>query len=580
MTLAVTDKAEERPTSQESFATHERLGAGCPIRQLSQNNTTWRSAVRWAERSAAHMISVPDSCEPLGRGVFWRGSYHESRVLMNPHTDARPSVDASIALSASGQLDETVRGDPPTDGTASGGFGPAVAAGEVGTLGPYRIVKKLGKGGMGAVYAAVDMRLDRRLALKIMLPESAIDHEARERFLREARAAARVKQDHVVTVYEADERNGVPYIAMELLAGYSLDEYLNRKGNLSPEQVLKIAAETAAGLAAAHRQGLVHRDVKPANLWLEAPHGRVKVLDFGLARPVTADAELTRSGTLVGTPAYMSPEQARGLKVDHRTDLFSLGAVLYRLCTGRNPFAGEHVMAVLAAVLADEPTPIRKLNPKVPKPLAELIHQLLAKSADARPASADEVVKRVRAIRGQSAASPVVDAPIQVTAVPGASPFADLDVTEVGAVPVAESAPAAVRRKPRRPWGIVAAGLAALSLLAGVIIVIRNRDGSETKIEVPEGATVTVKEKDSKTLPQVGSGGNTPAVTGDPDRRAAEDVVSLGGGVMIEGQDREFKAAADLPKERFTLTTVNLRGTAVTDAGLANFKGCKGLQQL
>ncbi len=150
-------------------------------------------------------------------------------------------------------------------------FGPPAAPGEVGTLGPYRLVRLVGRGGMGAVYAATDTRLGRRLALKVMLPQFAADPAARARFLREARAAAHVAHDNVVTVYEADERDGVPYIAMQFLQGRPLDEYLALKGDPSLRQVLRIAREAAAGLAAAHARGLVHRDVKPANLWLEAP---------------------------------------------------------------------------------------------------------------------------------------------------------------------------------------------------------------------------------------------------------------------------------------------------------------------
>jgi serine/threonine protein kinase len=182
-------------------------------------------------------------------------------------------------------------------------FGPPAESGEVGTLGPYRVVKQLGHGGMGTVYAAVDTRLNRKLALKVMLPKFAADPAAKERFLREARAAAQVTHDNVVTVYEADERDGVPYIAMQFLDGSALDEYLKKKGNPSLPQVLRIARETAAGLAAAHKIGLVHRDIKPGNLWLEAPNGRIKVLDFGLAKPLDTEVELTKSGVVVGTPA-------------------------------------------------------------------------------------------------------------------------------------------------------------------------------------------------------------------------------------------------------------------------------------
>ena len=326
-----------------------------------------------------------------------------------PAPTERSETDTTNSPSGRSDVDETVAASAALASGASavGGFGPPAAAGEVGTLGPYRLVKELGKGGMGAVYAALDTRLERPLALKVMLPQFAADASAKERFLREARAAAKINHDNVVTVYEADERNGVPYIAMQFLEGLPLDEYLKKKGLPTIPQVLRIAAETAAGLAAAHKIGLVHRDIKPANLWLEAPNGRVKVLDFGLAKPVDSEFELTKSGAVVGTPAYMSPEQARGEKVDHRTDLFSLGSVLYRLCTGKLPFSGPTTMAVLMALGTDEPPPVRAVNPNVPEALAALIHQLLSKQADARPQSAVEVGKRVRAI-AESLAAPRV----------------------------------------------------------------------------------------------------------------------------------------------------------------------------
>jgi serine/threonine protein kinase len=320
---------------------------------------------------------------------------------MSDPTDPALTTPKPPNASDSGHLDETAA---EKRGSSSGViFGPPAAAGEVGVLGPYRVLKALGKGGMGAVYLAVDTRLDRKLALKVMLPEFTTDRDAKGRFLREARAAAKIAHDNVVTVYEADERDGVPYITMQLLQGYPLDAFLTHKGRPSLRHVIRIARETALGLAAAHKLGLVHRDIKPANLWLEAPNGRVKVLDFGLAKPVGAAVDLTQSGAVVGTPAYMSPEQARGLKVDHRTDLFSLGAVLYRLCTGRNPFTGPTVMAVLMALGTEEPPPVRASNPNVPEPLAALIHRLLAKKPEDRPQTAAEVAKQLLAILEQMA---------------------------------------------------------------------------------------------------------------------------------------------------------------------------------
>jgi serine/threonine protein kinase len=305
----------------------------------------------------------------------------------------------SLLVSASGHLAaprDSERGTPLA-------FSAPAAAEEVGTLGPYRVVKELGRGAMGAVFLAVDTRLDRQLALKVMLPEFAASAEGRKRFLREARAAARIGHDNVVTVFEADERDGIPYIAMQLLQGYPLDAFVQNKGTPSLRHAARIAREAALGLAAAHKLGVVHRDVKPANLWLEAPQGRVKLLDFGLARPEGLDTELTKSGVLIGTPAFMSPEQALGERVDHRTDLFSLGAVLYWLCTGQLPFPGPSVVAVLKALGTAEPKPVLALNPRVPGPLAELIHRLLAKAPQGRPQTAAEVANRLHEILEQSA---------------------------------------------------------------------------------------------------------------------------------------------------------------------------------
>ncbi|VTR93985.1 serine threonine protein partial : Serine/threonine protein kinase (Fragment) OS=Rhodopirellula maiorica SM1 GN=RMSM_03539 PE=4 SV=1: Pkinase [Gemmata massiliana] len=300
----------------------------------------------------------------------------------------------SLLVSARGPFG----GSPPSTAIPPLEFGPPTAAGEVGTLGPYRIMQELGRGNMGAVFLALDTRLDRSLALKVMRPEFAADAEGRARFLREAKSAARIDHDNVVTVYEADERNGVPYIAMQLLRGYPLDAFLALKGAPSLRNIVRIAREAALGLAAAHRLGVVHRDIKPANLWLESPQGRVKLLDFGLARPDGMDNEITKSGAVIGTPAFMSPEQALGEQVDHRTDLFSLGSVLYWLCTGQLPFQGASVVAVLMALGTVEPQPVHVLNPDVPPPLAELIHWLLAKSPAERPQTAAEVANHLHEI--------------------------------------------------------------------------------------------------------------------------------------------------------------------------------------
>ena len=317
---------------------------------------------------------------------------------------ARSPAEANETEPASNrQLDPTREwraGDsvPPSRQTdPEPNFAPPEKAGEVGLLGRYRILKKLGRGGMGAVYLAYDFALGRRIALKVMLPQFAAKPEFRERFLREARAAAMVRSDHIVTIYDVGEERGIPFIAMEHLRGQPLDRYLLVKGNLPLGQVLRVTRETALGLAAAHEQGLVHRDVKPGNIWLEAPRGRVKLLDFGLARAVDDDTHLTGTGHLVGTPAFMSPEQARGLKLDPRSDLFSLGVLLYLLATGKMPFSGTTTMAVLTSLAVDTAPPAREANPDLPEALEAIVAKLLAKNPADRFSTALEVAAALRA---------------------------------------------------------------------------------------------------------------------------------------------------------------------------------------
>src|SRR5262249_6859878 len=201
--------------------------------------------------------------------------------------------------------------------------------------------------------------------------------QARQRFLREARAAAAVEHEHVVVIYQVGEDRGIPFLAMQLLQGESLADRLQREPPLPLPEALRIGREIAVGLAAAHDKGLIHRDVKPGNVWLESPGGRVKLLDFGLARAVADDTGVSQAGTVVGTPAYMAPEQGRGEPVDARCDLFSLGCVLYQMCTGQPPFRGNNTVALLLAVARDQPSPPCQLNPDLPLPLSDLVMQLL-----------------------------------------------------------------------------------------------------------------------------------------------------------------------------------------------------------
>jgi urea transport system substrate-binding protein len=275
-------------------------------------------------------------------------------------------------------------------------------AGEPSELAHYHIVRLLGQGGMGKVYEAEDIKLQRVVALKVMLAEMTASLACRERFLREARAMAAVRNDHVITIYEVGQADDVPFLAMEFLQGQTLESWLKASGSPGLGDIVRIGREIAEGLAAAQTRGLIHRDIKPANLWLEAPTGRVKILDFGLARPVQS-VGLTVVGDLVGTPSYMSPEQARGDPVDGRADLFSLGVVLYQLCTGQLPFKGQSLSAVLTALALHDPPALFELNPHVPPALDILIMQLLEKDRAKRPESAAIVVDSLRAIEGQLA---------------------------------------------------------------------------------------------------------------------------------------------------------------------------------
>jgi TolB-like protein len=277
-------------------------------------------------------------------------------------------------------------------------------------LGAYEILSLLGTGGMGEVYRAHDPKLKRDVAIKVLPQHTATDSERRARFEREAQSIAALNHPNIVTIYSVEEADGVLFLTMELVDGQPLDGVI-AKGGLPLARILALAIPLADAVSAAHQKGITHRDLKPANVMVTAD-GRVKVLDFGLAKlvePAALVAEvtalptvLTGEGRIVGTVSYMSPEQAEGKPVDHRSDIFSLGVILYELATGERPFTGETSVSLLSSIIRDAPRPATELRPALPRELGRIIKQCLVKDPEYRYQSAKDIRNELRALQQES----------------------------------------------------------------------------------------------------------------------------------------------------------------------------------
>jgi len=266
-------------------------------------------------------------------------------------------------------------------------------------FGPYDVLEVAGLGGMGVIYKARDRNLDRLVALKFLPARMARDRRARHRFLREARALARIEHPNIPSIYTIDRAGDTFYIACQYVEGSDLVARLDDDAPVEVDEALRIVQEVASALQATHEQGIVHRDIKPENIMMD-PNGRVVVLDFGLAKRIVGDVRVTQSDLYLGTPEYCSPEQLRGEELDERTDLYALGVVLHELLCGRPPYSSRDTTNLHRAILAGRRTPLRKRRADLPRGVEALVDRLLERDRERRIGTAGEVIARIQALRG------------------------------------------------------------------------------------------------------------------------------------------------------------------------------------
>jgi eukaryotic-like serine/threonine-protein kinase len=322
--------------------------------------------------------------EDAGSDLHWQWA----RELLSVPSGRAGSQGPSVERPAEAALGETAWPSDIVDRSVLSFLAPSDDPAMIGRVGPYEISGFLGRGATGIVLKGYDRALNRNIAIKVLDPAVAGTGAARQRFAREARAMAVISHAQVVPVYGVDDHAGLPYFVMEYVAGGSLERRLKTEGSFDVVSIVRIGLQVAQALAEAHRHGLVHRDIKPANILIDRGTERVRVADFGLAR-VANDASCTHSGLVAGTPQYMAPEQIRGDACTAQSDLFSLGGVMYAMCTGHAPFRAESVYAVMQRIVHETPRAIREQNPLIPAWLEEFILRLLEKDKAARFASAE-----------------------------------------------------------------------------------------------------------------------------------------------------------------------------------------------
>jgi serine/threonine protein kinase len=442
----------------------------------------------------------------------------------------------------------------------------------------FQFVELLGRGGMGAVWKAYESSLDRHVAIKLLASHLASSDLARKRFLQEARSAACVVDDHVVTIHGVDEENGTPYLVMSYIRGKSLEQVLNSGCRLDTNTAIAIARHVGFALRAAHQSGVMHRDVKPGNILIEQNTGRAMLVDFGLARAVDA-AALTRTGFVAGTPEYMSPEQIVGTKVDHRTDLYSLGAVLFRALAGRPPFQGETAISVAHQIVHQETPQLQAENPDLPVWLSCLVQRLMSKDVTARFQSADELLETLEKGENSDTACSTRDAPRHRLLGPQSIPMC-VGLVALGVLSMAISAGWSNWPTPAQYRDLISAKPSPTSGVEQPSCVVHQPDGSnftfatfaEAVREAQDGAVVELSDRNkliwrsggaigAKRLTIRAMKGSSPTIrveAGD----SRSDALDINGELILEGLRIELSPRANALAE--TTCIVARTGSSIT----------------
>jgi len=394
------------------------------------------------------------------------------------------------------------------------------ASGQRLVAGRYELGRSLGNGGMGEVFVATDRTLRRRVALKQLSPALTDDEDARERFFREARVLAKINDPHVVGIFDTGEDDGQPFLVMELIQGTTVQQALDRDGKLPVGRARALASGTAAGLAAAHAKGVVHRDVKPSNIFLTS-EDQPKVGDFGIARLERGDKTLTLAGGAFGSPAYIAPEQAMGQRVDARADLYALGCVLYHMLAGRPPFEGDDPLALTYQHVHAEPAPLDTLEAGVSPELSSLVGRLLEKDPADRPASADEV-RRALQVTGDALTQPL---PASMTATTARLPEMPHDE----------------ERKRRWPWPILAIAGAAILLTALMAFAFTRWGADANPVRKSPAARTSAP---AATTPPVTTT-SAPSSTSEPPTQQPSTAEAAAAALLALASDMEQSGAID-----------------------------------